>query len=442
MAKRGWNRHAGAGKAAAVMLAVLLAAVTALAFPVMPAAAYFDRGPVTPALGQSSVQVTVGSSVSVSCALSPASDRQLPGCGMAECPQICGEKDCLDENGQCTCGGTTYQTYYAEAAVASSNTSVASASYSSGSIVIHGVSAGSATVTVTASLRQHTSQSRSINVTVTAPQQQKQSSSGSGSSSSGKKKKSSAGSAGSTAVKVAGAGASSGTQASGESASAVGDSGQEETSEKASDKAARKAGKKEKHTKTVKEKDGDTIIIEDIVDAPQGKDIFKKIMGTDKRAQFRKLDEAGSVLYSWTFKGEDIRQAVDMNMNITTAAASDKKLAGLAKGINVLSLKPVWTDDFAGKAVVYIPVPSSFTKSEGLCLYRRDGDELKLLYNALSADNGYVSMPLEEGGSYVLAEEEIPAAGEANAVLITAVAAVIAEAAIAAIFVLHRRKKL
>ncbi|MGN0295320.1 MAG: hypothetical protein ACI4D3_15085 [Lachnospiraceae bacterium] len=128
--------------------------------------AYFDRGPVNVSVGKSSVSIRQGQSETVSVSFSPSKSSQLPGCGMAECPQSCGEKECLDENGECTCNGTTYQTYYAFATVSSSNTSVATAEYSSGSVRISGISAGTATVTVTASLRQFSSTSATIKVTV------------------------------------------------------------------------------------------------------------------------------------------------------------------------------------------------------------------------------------------------------------------------------------
>ena len=128
--------------------------------------AYFDRGPVKVTAAQNSVSVAVGKSTTVSISTSPSSDDQLPGCGMAECPQICGEKNCLDENGECTCNGTEYKTYYTDVTTASSNSSVAKASYNNGVLTITGVSAGEADVTVTAALRQYTSTTQTIHVTV------------------------------------------------------------------------------------------------------------------------------------------------------------------------------------------------------------------------------------------------------------------------------------
>ncbi|MCD8221941.1 MAG: hypothetical protein LUD07_07095, partial [Clostridiales bacterium] len=161
-------------------LAVCIAAVFVIIQCSDVAYAYFNRGTVTMTLGKSSVSVAEGSSESFSVAFSPASDDQLPGCGMAECPQICGDKECLDENYNCCCAGTTYSTYYAFATVTSSNTSVATASYDNGVVTVTGVGTGTATITLEASLRQYTSSTKTVDVTVTA----KSSSSGSGSSSS------------------------------------------------------------------------------------------------------------------------------------------------------------------------------------------------------------------------------------------------------------------
>jgi hypothetical protein len=128
--------------------------------------AYFNRGNVKVSLGQSSLLLEEGQSGTVSVSITPSSDSQLPGCGMAECPQICGEKDCLDKNGDCTCAGTTYKTYYASASVSSSNTGVATATYSGGTVSIKANQEGTATISVTASLRQYNSTSTSMTVTV------------------------------------------------------------------------------------------------------------------------------------------------------------------------------------------------------------------------------------------------------------------------------------
>jgi hypothetical protein len=132
----------------------------------MESKAYFERGTVSVSLGQGSLTLEQGQSGTVSISFSPSTSSQLPGCGMAECPQSCGEKNCLDENGECKCGGLSYQTYYAYANVTSSNASIASATYQNGSLNIQANQVGTATITVTSYLRQFTSMTTTMTVTV------------------------------------------------------------------------------------------------------------------------------------------------------------------------------------------------------------------------------------------------------------------------------------
>jgi hypothetical protein len=128
--------------------------------------AYFDRGQTSISLGQSSVSLNVDESRAISVSVSPSSDLQTPSCGMAECPQICGEEECLDGNGQCVCAGTEYSTYVTQVSAVSSNSSVAGATYAGGSLTVRGVSAGTVTITLTATLRQFRDSETTLTVTV------------------------------------------------------------------------------------------------------------------------------------------------------------------------------------------------------------------------------------------------------------------------------------
>ena len=78
-----------------LLSAVCVAVLFSCLFTV-PSFAYFNRGAVTMQLGQTSVSVAEGKSVSVSVTVNPISEQQLPGCGMAECPQSCGNTGCLN----------------------------------------------------------------------------------------------------------------------------------------------------------------------------------------------------------------------------------------------------------------------------------------------------------------------------------------------------------
>ncbi len=166
------------GRGWAVVARVLLALVVASACvltSLSPAWGYYVFGTVEVATGATQVSLAAGSSTLVSVTVTPASDDQTLGCGMAKCPQECTSPStvdsgysCFDVNGNCTCAGTAYSTYYPELRVSSSNSAVASAVVSGNAVTITGNSAGEAIITVTASLRQWTSNSTAISVTVSA----------------------------------------------------------------------------------------------------------------------------------------------------------------------------------------------------------------------------------------------------------------------------------
>ncbi len=165
-----------AGVPGAFFAAALALALVVALLPFAKAAAYYSFGTVSVETGNASLSVTEGSSAQTSLTVTPASDDQTLGCGMAKCPQVCtsdGALDagytCFDSNGQCTCAGRTYSTYYPEVSVQSSNSGVASAYVSGNTLVVSGHSAGSATITVNASLRQWESNSTTVQVTVTEP---------------------------------------------------------------------------------------------------------------------------------------------------------------------------------------------------------------------------------------------------------------------------------
>ncbi len=152
-------------KSARVCLSCLCALVLAASMIPGQAWAYYDRGSVSVSLGASSLEVSAGSASSVTVSISPMSDDQTAGCGMPKCPQGCADS-CADANGQCQCGGSEYTTYYATAVASSSDTSVAVAVYSSGTLTVYGKSEGDAVITVRASLRQFTDGEASISVHV------------------------------------------------------------------------------------------------------------------------------------------------------------------------------------------------------------------------------------------------------------------------------------
>ncbi len=148
-------------------LAFMLCLILVLSAALTPSYGFIRRGDVQIS-GASSYNLAVGHSTELT--VTPWEEQHLPGCGMAECPAICGEKDCIVMiNGQpeCTCAGTEMETYHALVEVSSSDPSVAEASYGDDGIVtITGKSTGTAEISVKAMFREYNLAEKKIDVTV------------------------------------------------------------------------------------------------------------------------------------------------------------------------------------------------------------------------------------------------------------------------------------
>ena len=134
----------------------------------VPSFAFIERGNVQ-INGESSYTLEVGETAALS--VTPYEEQHLPGCGMADCPTICGEKNCIIEGpkGQqeCVCNGRGYVTYYATVKPESSDSSVAEAKYDdAGNVVITAKGAGTAKVNITAEFREYNSAEKTVKVTV------------------------------------------------------------------------------------------------------------------------------------------------------------------------------------------------------------------------------------------------------------------------------------
>lgn len=150
------------------ILCGVVSAVMVMSAATVSSFAYIERGDVTIS-GEESYTLQEGETAELN--VSPYAEEHYPGCQMPECPEICGEKDCIEYvNGQpeCTCNGRELTLYEAEVTLESSDESVAEASYdkSSGTVTITAVSAGEAVISVEAAMREYNSASREITVTV------------------------------------------------------------------------------------------------------------------------------------------------------------------------------------------------------------------------------------------------------------------------------------
>lgn len=461
--------------------------------------AYFERGPVGVDVGEHDLVLEVGQSKTISVSLSPRESSQLPGCGMAECPQICGEKECLDENGECTCAGTDYQTYTAFATVASDNTGVAAAEYMDGGILqVTAVSPGSATITVTASLRQFTSTSTEIFVTVNelpAPEPQvpaddpgsppegsasgievhpvsddpapnaQHTAQGNGAESDpqqnglevntvdGQQGHSGEGTSGQTAGPAAASvtgGAAPRTVSGSASVSSDKKADKAKKAKKADETTAPAAvsqdgtgQKDDEGTKTIKSDRGEILMVP-IQPGKMGKEELESIRGKEMYVDFQMKDAAETVLYTWEFYGKDLKEAKDLDMSVDIGTDALEE-CGYGTASDSLYLAFGHEGALPGTASMYIRVAESFSDDQVLNLYQYDPEKgIALMQEGLTVKNGYVMLTMEHCSDYILTTErwdteEKSHGGIGPVYAYVAAAAVIV--AVGAVCVVLRKKK-
>lgn len=379
-------RKTGARAAALGLCFALLAA-----WPGLRAAAYINRGTVTVSLGAASAQLAAGQSVSVSAALTPASHDELPGCGMAFCPQDC-SAGCLNSTNDCTCNGTEYTAYQAGMTLTSANTAIATARYADGVILITGHAAGTTTVTAVGTLRQYSNSApQAILVTVT----------------------------GSTPGAVSAAQASS---------SASGGT----TSETSSAQAQTVSGQL------------GTFDIFEIGSVKTGKAELTAIQSSEKSAAFEKKDASGNVAYSWTFKGSDVTNPQDMDFTLSLRSSNESAMrqAGTLSSPTFLSFSHKGA--LPGKATVSVNTGSTYADGTALYLYTYDTQtkKLRLAGGNVALSGGYASFGLTHCSDYVLVTKPIAAKNRLPLPVLAALCAVAAAAVAAvAVLLLLRRKR-
>ena len=398
-------------------LALICAAVLVQCLLAAPSFAYFNRGTVSLQLGQSAVSVAAGRSVSVSAAVDPIKEQQLPGCGMPECPQSCGNTGCLNEYGECTCGGTTYQTYYSDVKAVSGNSSVATVSYGGGMLTIRGVSAGKTTVTVTGSMRQYTSTTKTISVTVTD-----------------------SGNGGGTSQ-----GASGGSTQKEPADAAVVTSVDEEDETVISGEESGEDGNTEEN----QEADGSSVIetkrgVYEIVTLDENTDVKSHLQAAADNGRFvtfqRKSGE--NVAYSWTFDGTEIQAAEDIDLDVDITEDIPDEIRDQLKGGDALFLDFAHEGQLPSEAEFYAGVSSVFSDGDVLSLYLLDEDG-KLVPEAeeIPVENGYVTFSLDHCSSYILTGSSVSSGGVHPAVFFGIGAVIVAAAAAAAVLFLRKRAR-
>lgn len=409
-------------------LSCLIGLALVVPFQSFPVAAYYNLGTVDLQLGMTTVNLNVGKSTTISAVASPTYSDQTLGCGMEECPQVCGTT-CADANGQCQCAGPGYSRYYSAVVATSGNSQIATAKYSGGIITIYGQSVGSTTITVDASLREYTNAPRqTIKVTVT--KSGAQSTGGAGASASTGGSTDTGGSAGTAnTVSVGGSTTTGNSKASGSSkttggstatgngssASAAGSSATSAASgasaASASSDTSAASGFGSSSIATMSGSLGTYDVLQLPKDNVTGKDELTKIQGQDATATFQKKDSSDNVLYSWSFKGTDVKKPADFDMGITFSGENETAAKNLAGGSALVYLNFAHHGSLPGKATVSIRVSDTFKDGQKLYFYYYDPDtkSAKLMSSGVKVVNGYANVDITHCSSYFLSVKAIGA---------------------------------
>ena len=374
-------RKALIAKAAAVALSLMLA-FAALPLFSTQAFAYFNFGTVQISLGGSNVSVQAGASTRVSVTVSPSSSDQTLGCGMAKCPQVCSGEGaiaagytCFDTNGQCTCAGSSYSTYYPQVSASSSNSAIASASVSGSSIVIEGKQPGTATINVNASLRQYTSNSTSLQVTVT----------GSGSSNSG-----------------------SGASGTGQSTATP-----KTDNVSIPDEANTMESRDDQFNEQIVETVAGKVYIAECNAYLNASEELAKIKGTTDQAVFWSGSSSTHPDYSWTFHGEDIPDNVE-TLNFDPTIALSKMGTGFVANI-MGQAKDGLVMDFTHEgalpceATLYVNVDAAYPDGEtlGLYCYDEDADVFAKVMDGLNVQDGYATFKIVHCSTWAFSTDSL-----------------------------------
>lgn len=447
-----------AKKVLSALLTVGLAATLSMGAAPGVAWAYFSKSAPSISLA-GGVSVASGSSTTIVCSVSPEEELQLPGCGMAECPQACdglvrpGDSKpggCLDANGWCTCAGTGYYTAYTSVQVSSSDPSVARASWSGGVLSIVGYRPGTATISISASLSKHEQSSASTTVTVYDNTPTPDStSSNNGPSSGGSSGASGSGSSAGGAVSVTAVGGTSATAAAA---------------------AAAEASGSENQVVELEAEDGSKTIVVEAKDSATAAEELGKVVGTKGTVTFWSGGTLGSPSISWTFKGEDIAEGVDLNIDPTVTVSKhgtgdvSKLLADVDKAI-VMDF--AHSGSLPAKAEVFVRASDMFSDGDelGLYTYNEQTKKFERVQDGVKVADGYATFSIDHCSVWALSKDDLSAlempasassdsgAGETDAsqvnvhaesgtpyVVAIAVAAVVAVAAVAGAVVVRRRK--
>lgn len=407
--RNGFGKSAAVRPAFAFIACAVTLALVASFVPFTKASAYYSFGTVGVYAGSSSLSVQAGSTTQTSITVNPSSDSQTLGCGMAKCPQVCTSDGassagytCFDTNGQCTCAGTSYSTYYPEVSAQSSNSGVATAYVSGGTLVVTGHAAGSATITVNASLRQWESNSTTVQVNVTAPAQPSQPSASGGSTGASSPSASSSAPAASDAASALGASGAAGEAAPAVSAAAIPQAAEATDS------------RDDALNETVVETVAGKVYVVEKNSYLNTADELGKIAGTSDQVVIWAGASSDKPDYSWTFVGSDVdasRAAVQFDPTITVSKLGTGDVSNIMKQArDGLVMEFAHSGMLPGTASVYIKTTGTFADGTELHLYVFNEQEKRFELaqtDAVKAEAGYAAFKLDHCSTWVLSTDDL-----------------------------------
>lgn len=343
---------------------------------------------------QGSVSVASGSSVAVAAYANPAYSDQLPNCMNSYCPSGCDfgntGQSCEDKaTGQCTCYGYGYSRYYPSCAVSSSDSSVARASWSGGTLSIAGYAPGTATITVYPSMRLFSSAPASIEVNVYGQQATTPSPAPSTGGSSDPGQVSAAPASQPKAASVVSVVSSI---AKGDGSS---DSGEVESAE-AED--------------TFRIGDGGVSIPE----------LLAQYAGTDKVLSLWGGDNEESPQYIWEIPGSKLSADADLNVDlaISKLAAGEGKVGELLSGTTYSAFTIPHEGDLPGTMQLFWRTADLIDNDAVVDVYWFDeaSSTFEKVYSNLKTAEGYVCFNVAKGGTFVVSEDsDLEGIGKAGA---------------------------
>lgn len=184
-----------------------------------------------------------------------------------------------------------------------------------------------------------------------------------------------------------------------------------------------------------------TVDIITLGEGKTGKTEFERIQGQNSRASYQKKGSSDNVVYSWTFKGQDIVKPADIDMSIDFPDIGQSATPLVKKLINPLYISFAHSGELPGKASVYVRVGTQYKEGDLLSLYyyNPENDKLELAAGNIKVQAGYAIMELTHCSDYFLAQGLI-STGNSHLILWAAAGVLLVICAGLAI-VIYRRKK-